>query len=66
MGLFDLFRKHSDHSQFGELSLFLTHAGRKRRGFVVDAGAHGRERSNSWDLLSQFRWRGLLIEANPA
>jgi FkbM family methyltransferase len=34
--------------------------------FVVDVGARGRERSNSWDLLRHFGWRGLLVEANPA
>lgn len=28
--------------------------------------ARGKERSNSYDLLSQFGWRGILIEANPA
>ena len=33
-------------------------------GFVVDAGARGRERSNSFDLLRELGWRGLLIEAN--
>ena len=33
-------------------------------GFVVDVGARGRERSNSFDLLRELGWRGLLIEAN--
>ena len=31
---------------------------------VVDVGARGRERSNSYDLLKHFCWKGLLIEAN--
>ena len=33
-------------------------------GIVVDVGARGRERSNSFDLMKHFGWRGLLIEAN--
>ena len=33
---------------------------------VVDAGARGRDGSNSYDLLRYFGWRGLLIEANPS
>lgn len=32
----------------------------------VDVGAGGRERSNSYDLMRHFGWRGLLVEANPA
>ncbi|BAK67572.1 conserved hypothetical protein [Sphingobium sp. SYK-6] len=35
-------------------------------GLIVDVGARGRERSNSFDLLSRFGWKGLLVEANPA
>jgi FkbM family methyltransferase len=34
--------------------------------YVVDCGARGRDRSNSYDLLKFFGWKGLLIEANPA
>ena len=33
--------------------------------FVVDVGARGLERSNSYDLVRHFGWRALLIEANP-
>jgi FkbM family methyltransferase len=32
---------------------------------VVDCGARGKERSNSYDLMKFFGWKGLLIEANP-
>ena len=32
--------------------------------FIVDVGARGRERSNSFDLLRELEWSGLLIEAN--
>ena len=35
-------------------------------GFIVDVGARGRERSNSFDLLRELDWSGLLIEANSA
>ena len=56
----------NDHSQFGEFMILLermlkTDAPR----VVVDVGARGQERSNSFDLLKHFRWRGLLVEANP-
>ena len=33
---------------------------------IVDVGAHGKDGSNSYDLLRLFGWRGLLIEANPS
>jgi hypothetical protein len=33
---------------------------------VAYIGARGRERSNSFDLLRHFGWKGLPIEANPA
>jgi FkbM family methyltransferase len=58
----------SDHSQFGEFSKTLRHLVRRgtNHGVVVDVGARGRDRSNSFDLLSGFGWKGLLIEANPA
>lgn len=57
-----------DHSQYGEFKILLRQAvGRaQRHGIVVDVGARGRDRSNSYDLLTNFGWRGLLIEANPA
>lgn len=55
-----------DHSQFGEFPAFLKIARPKRGGFIVDVGALGKEGSNSFDLLSQLGWRGVLIEANPS
>jgi FkbM family methyltransferase len=57
----------ADHSQFGELRLILRHlvdAGSTHQ-LVVDVGARGKDRSNSYDLLADFGWRGLLVEANP-
>lgn len=57
-----------DQSQFGEVGLLIramvNDAATHR--IVVDVGARGRERSNSFDLLRHFGWKGLLIEANPA
>ena len=57
-----------DNSQNGEffelLRLLTDHAAPSR--VIVDAGAYGRDGSNSYDLLRLFGWRGLLIEANPA
>jgi FkbM family methyltransferase len=58
----------NDCTQYGELHLLLRswiNATASAR-FVVDVGARGRERSNSYDLLRHFGWRGLLIEANTA
>ena len=56
-----------DHSQYGELGILLRQAlaGATSNMIVVDVGARGRDRSNAYDLLKQFGWRGLLIEANP-
>jgi FkbM family methyltransferase len=58
----------ADHSQNGEflelLKLIVAHGAPSK--VIVDVGAHGRERSNSYDLLRLFGWRSLLIEANPA
>ena len=58
----------NDQSQYGEVGLLLRLwvNGQAKSGIVVDAGARGRERSNSFDFMRHFKWRGLLIEANPA
>lgn len=68
------FNKFSDNglplinsvSQFGETELLIKHwvSDATTVPIVVDVGARGKERSNSWDLLNSFGWRGLLIEAN--
>lgn len=57
----------ADHSQFGEFELLLKRLCRAAcdSPTVVDVGARGRARSNSYDLMNQFGWRGVLIEANP-
>jgi FkbM family methyltransferase len=58
----------NDVSQYGEIWELVRHwvndavAAR----VVVDVGARGLERSNSYDLCHHFGWRGLLVEANPA
>ena len=53
-------------SQFGEIELLINHWVRDiaQVPIVVDVGARGKERSNSWDLLKYFGFRGLLVEAN--
>jgi FkbM family methyltransferase len=56
-------RFFNEVSQYGEVSLLLRRF--IKPGLVVDVGARGRERSNSYDLLRWFGWKGLLIEANP-
>lgn len=55
-------------SQHGEVFFLLRQMvnAAARHRIVVDVGARGRDRSNSYDLLKHFAWRGLLIEANPA
>ena len=57
-----------DHSQNGEFKLILSFLMKHgaRHQIIVDVGARGRERSNSYDLLRHFSWRGLLVEANPS
>ncbi len=61
-------RLTSDVSQYGELWLLLRRwvNAQAHCGLVVDVGARGRERSNSYDLMRHFGWSGLLVEANPA
>lgn len=61
-------RPLSDHSQFGELGMLLREfAGlAQTHGIIVDLGANSRNGSNSYDLLADFGWKGVLIEANPA
>ncbi len=57
----------NDQSQFGEFELLLQRWVRRASAhqIVVDVGARGRARSNSFDLLKTFGWRGVLFEANP-
>lgn len=56
----------NEQSQYGEVShlIRLMVNGESDR-CLVDVGARGKERSNSFDLMNTFGWRGLLIEANP-
>lgn len=56
----------NSQSQYGEIQLFLIDAINTRfeSPVVVDVGARGKARSNSYDLLKHFGWRGVLIEAN--
>jgi FkbM family methyltransferase len=59
-------RLTNDVSQYGEiweLIRFWANDAVPER-FVVDIGARGLERSNSYDLVRHFGWRALLIEAN--
>jgi FkbM family methyltransferase len=58
----------NEHSQNRELSILITHMVNSlaKHRIVVDAGAHGRMGSNSYDLMRHFGWRGILIEPNPA
>jgi FkbM family methyltransferase len=57
----------NDHSQCGEVaSLIRLMVNRSAiHCLLVDVGANGKKGSNSYDLLREFGWRGLLIEANP-
>ena len=65
-------RSHSrllnDQTQYGELELLLKRWASlaNPNPLVVDVGARGKARSNSWNLLNSFGWAGVLIEANPA
>lgn len=57
----------NDVSQYGETLELLKLLVQDDRPspILVDVGARGRDRSNSYDLLKHFGWSGLLIEANP-
>lgn len=57
----------NSNAQYGEVALLLREWADSAvtSRVVVDVGARGRERSNSWDLMRHFGWRGLLVEANP-
>lgn len=61
-------RLTNDQTQFGEfeimLKLWVNQFASHR--IVVDVGARGKARSNSYDLMKSFGWRGYLFEANPA
>lgn len=61
-------RLTNDVSQYGETWMLVRHwvNAQAECGMVVDVGARGRERSNSYDLMRHFGWRGVLVEANPA
>lgn len=58
-------RLSSDVSGGGEYSYVLPRLPADAPPIVVDVGAYGRERSNSWNLLHDHGWRGLLIEPRP-
>lgn len=63
IGTFGFFNEQSQYGEIGRLILHLVNTTASHR-IVVDVGANGRERSNSYDLLRFFGWHGLLIEAN--
>lgn len=56
-----------DNSQFGEIGLLIEEivSNSCPHKTVVDIGARGKDRSNSYDLITGWGWKGLLIEANP-
>ena len=56
-----------DNSQFGEFKIILNAlvSDAASPGIVVDVGACARSGSNSYDLITNFGWRGILIEAFP-
>ena len=60
-----LLNDHSQNGEFKRILEFLMANGAKNK-IIVDVGARGRERSNSYDLLNFFAWKGLLVEANPS
>lgn len=56
-----------EHSQYGEIQMLVVEMVNSASACrtVVDVGARGVQRSNSYDLLKHFGWRGILVEANP-
>jgi len=53
-------------SQFDEIGLLIKSMVNDSvaQRVVIDVGARGKERSNSWDLMTHFGWKGVLVEAN--
>lgn len=56
-----------EHSQYGEVEMLILQMVNSSSicRTVVDVGARGIDRSNSYDLLKRCGWRGILIEAHP-
>jgi len=54
----------SQHYESEQLVRHIVNSNFKHR-IVVDVGARGRERSNSFDLMKSFGWKWLMVEANP-
>lgn len=61
-------RLFRDQTQYGELELLVRRWMKSavHDCWVVDVGARGKARSNSWDLMKTFAWKGVLVEANAA
>ena len=57
-----------DVSRWGEYTFLTTYLPRLVREvmpFAVDVGAFGKKASNTWNLICEDGWPGLLIEPNP-
>jgi FkbM family methyltransferase len=53
-------------SQYRQDEYVLSHHGHKSHGFFVDIGAHdGVEFSNTFRLVRDYQWTGILAECNP-
>lgn len=54
----------NDVSRCGEYSFLKQHL-RQSPPYVVDVGAYGKRGSNSWNLIKDDGWYGVLIEPQP-
>jgi len=65
MGL--VFNPRTDFSQHGEQRVIFSYFNEVEplHKILVDVGAFGRDMSNTYTLLKDHGWRGLLVEANP-
>jgi FkbM family methyltransferase len=53
-------------SQYGESEFIIRAFGEMRSGMLVDVGAaDGYHHSNAYQLVTEYGWRGLLIEPHP-
>lgn len=55
----------TDVSRCGEYTFCRAHLTLATPPYVVDVGAYGKRNSNSWNLIHDHNWNGLLIEPQP-
>jgi FkbM family methyltransferase len=58
-------RSEGDVSRRGEYTFLKRHINDDTPKIIVDVGALGKTSSNSWNLIGDDGWRGILVEPRP-